>query len=104
MQELIKRVSELLDSKKAYDIDLIEMNDEYFVDRVLIATTLGERHGLALIDYLKKELKSYKIQYIEEGEEWSIIDFGNILVHLMTPEYREKYKLEEFLIELNKKI
>ncbi len=101
--QLIKDVSVLLTEKKAYDIEVIEMNSEYFVDRVLVATTLGEKHGLALIDYVKKGLKSYKIQHVEEGHKWNVIDFGDTLIHLMTQEYRDIYKIEEFLSSLNKK-
>ena len=101
--KLIDDVRELLSQKKAYDIELVEMNSEYFVDKVLIATTLGDRHTVALIDHIKKELKFYKIQNIEEGDKWSVIDFGDVLVHLMTEDYRKIYKIEEFLIELNKK-
>jgi len=30
------------------------------------------------------------------------LDTGDILIHLMTPEYRTKYNLEEFLSEREK--
>ena len=100
---LIEDVTELLNKKKAYDIEVVSMNSEYFVDKVLIATTLGDKHTLSLIDQLKKELKFHKIQYMEEGDSWSVIDFGDTIVHLMTEDYRKIYKLEEFLISLNKK-
>ena len=103
MQKMVDKIVSLLDTKKAFDIDVIEMNENYFVDKVIIATTLGQKHSLALVDYIKKELKSKNIYHIEEGDDWSIIDLGDILIHLMTPEYREIYKIEEFLEEINKK-
>ena len=103
MQEMVEEITSLLDTKKAFDIDVITMNENYFVDKVIIATTLGQKHGLSLVDYLKKELKSKNIYHVEEGDDWSIIDLGDILVHLMTTEYREIYKIEEFLEEIKKK-
>jgi ribosome-associated protein len=32
----------------------------------------------------------------EASEEWRLLDFGDIVVHLMTQEARERYRLEEF--------
>lgn len=101
--DLIEDTKELLSKKKAYDIEVIQMNSEYFVDKVLIATTLGDRHTLSLIDQIKKELKIHKIQNIDEGDKWSVIDFGDVLIHLMTEDYRKIYNIEEFLADLNKK-
>lgn len=34
---------------------------------------------------------------VDADENWTVIDMGDILIHLMTPEYRKKYNLELFL-------
>ena len=39
--------------------------------------------------------------FTEESDDWTVIDLGDILIHLMSEEYREKYKLEEFLNKFN---
>ncbi len=100
MKKRIENIVTILDEKKAENIQSFDMSDkDYFVDSVVIATTLGERHGLALLDHLKGELKSKGENFlnIDESDEWVILDMGDILVHLMSPEYRSRYNIEEFL-------
>ncbi len=100
MEKRVENIVNILDEKKADNIQSFDMSDrDYFVDSVVIATTLGERHGLALLNHLKTELKSEGETFlnIEESEDWAILDMGDILVHLMSPEYRAKYNIEEFL-------
>lgn len=77
---------------------------EYFVKYVIIAATLGERHALSLIDELKTQLKAKGEEFlnIDSSEEWSVIDLGDILIHLLTPEHRGIYNIEELLENLKK--
>ncbi len=106
MQRVEKIVS-LLDEKKAENIQAFDLKDSnYFVEKVIIASTVGERHGPALLEYLKKLLKEMneRILFIEESEEWIVIDLGDLLIHLMSPEYRSKYNIEEFLQEIKEKL
>ncbi len=103
MKNRIAKIVSLLDEKKAENIQVFDMrNRDYFVSSVIIATTMGERHGLSLLDYLKDELKKEgeKFVNIDSSEEWSILDLGDMIIHLMTPDYRAKYNIEEFLSNL----
>ena len=51
-------IIKLLDDKKGENIEFIDLKgSDYFVDYVIIATTLADRHGIALLDMLKTELK-----------------------------------------------
>ncbi len=99
MNKRIENIINILDEKKAENIQLFDMKDtDYFVNEVIIATTLGQKHGLALLDYLKKGLKTDESYLeIEPSDEWSVVDLGDVLIHLMTSEYRAKYNIEEFL-------
>ena len=106
MNDTIDQIIDFLDEKKAENIQLFDMRDrDYIVDDVIIATTLNPKHGLSLVDHLKKEIKKMgeKILEIEESDEWSVIDLGDMLIHLMSPEYRTKYNLEEFLSQRDEK-
>ncbi len=99
-----EKIVKLLDEKKAENIELFDMREkDYIVDDVIIASTLNEKHGHSLTEHLKKELKSYGILDIEESDEWSVIDLGDKLIHLMSPESRAKYNLEEFLSQREKR-
>ncbi len=101
MNTRVEKIIQVLDDKKAENIQLFDMRGkDYFVEDVIIATTLGQKHGLALLDYLKKELKGSESHFdTEPSDEWSVVDLGDILIHIMTPEYRAKYNIEEFLTQ-----
>jgi ribosome silencing factor RsfS/YbeB/iojap len=103
MQTRIERIVDVLDEKKAEAIEVFDLADkEYLTDAVVIATTLGDKHTAALLDYLKEALKPAGETFfaVDDGEAWTVIDLGDILVHLMVPEYRTRYNLEEFLESL----
>ena len=100
MNQRVENIVNILDNKKAENIQIFDMSDkDYFVDQVVIATTMGERHGIALLDDLKKGLKSKNESFlhVDDENEWIVIDLGDILIHLMTAQYRSKYNIEEFL-------
>ncbi|MDR2099467.1 MAG: ribosome silencing factor [Campylobacteraceae bacterium] len=100
MNKRAEFIADLLREKKADDVQIFDMNGtDYFVEYVVVATTMGERHALSLLDFLKTELKKQDehVLNIEASSEWIVIDLGDILIHLLTPEFRVKYNLEEFL-------
>lgn len=100
MNQRIETIISILDDKKAENIQVFDMRDkDYFVEDVIIATTLGERHGFALLEDLKDGLKEDGEEFlnIDADNEWIVIDLGDMLIHLMSGDYRSKYNLEEFL-------
>ena len=107
MEDKIEKIVNLLDEKKAENIQVFDMtNSDYIVDSVIIATTISDKHGFALVDYLKPLLKKLgeKNIHLEQSDNWSVIDTGDMLIHLMSSDYRAKYNIEEFLLEIENKI
>jgi ribosome-associated protein len=105
MQKRIDRIVSIIDEKKGENIEIFNLdNSDYIAKAVVIATTMGTKHGFALLNDLKTKLKPAGEHFlaIEESDDWSVIDLGDILIHLMSPEYRDKYQLEEFLKNLKK--
>ncbi len=104
MKERIDNITSVLDKHKAENIEVFDLREkEYIVDQAIIASSLGQKHTLALLDHLKKELKpDEKFHYVDESGDWVVIDLGDILIHIMTPEYRIKYDLESFLGDIEK--
>lgn len=105
MVERAERIAKILEDKKAENVEIIDMsNRDYIAKFVVIATTLAAKHGETLIEELKTELKPFNEKFlgIESSDEWSVIDFGDIIVHLMSETYRQKYNIEEFLEKLKK--
>ena len=106
MEERIKRIVALLDSKKAEDIEVFDLTDKgYITNQVVVATALNPKHSLALLSHLKEELKPAGEEFlrVEEDGDWTIVDLGDILIHLMTEEYRSRYTLDKFLEEFSLK-
>lgn len=105
MEERIKNIIEILDEKKAENIEAVDLvGKNYIVDYVIIATALNNKHSVSLIDYLKTTLKPLGEEFlrIEEDGDWSIVDLGDILIHIMTESHRQKYNIEEFLEEFKR--
>jgi ribosome-associated protein len=102
MNSRIEKISAILDQNKAEAIEVFDLKEgDYFADYVIIASSLGERHTLALLDHLKKGLKpEEEFLYVDESGDWVAIDLGDILIHILTPQYRVKYDLESFLGEI----
>lgn len=100
-----ERIAEILNEKKAEDVQIIDMEGrEYIAKFVVIATTLTARHAASLIEELKSVLKPLGEEFlaIESGDEWSVVDLGDIIVHLISETYRAKYNIEDFLDKLKK--
>ena len=106
MNTRLENIREILDSKKAENIEIIDLTSkDYIVDYVVIATTLNSKHGFALLNYLRTDLKPTGEEFIrvDEDDEWTIIDLGDMFIHLMSEKYRNKYSLEEFLSQIGTK-
>ena len=100
-----ERIAEILNEKKAEDVQIIDMEGrEYIAKFVVIATMLTSRHAASLIEELKSVLKPLGEEFlaIESGDEWSVVDLGDIIVHLISETYRAKYNIEDFLDKLKK--
>lgn len=99
----LEQIAHILEDKKAENVEVIDLTSkDYIVEYVVIATTLNPKHGFSLLNYLKEGLKPQGEEFlrVEEDDEWTIIDLGDVFIHLMSERYREKYSIEEFLSEL----
>lgn len=68
-------------------------------DYMVIATGNSGRHVRALVENLVEHMKERNITPIGiEGDlnnEWLLVDFGDIVVHVMQSQAREFYQLEK---------
>ena len=102
MQKRIEKIVEVLDKNKAEAIEVFDLREKnYFVDYAIIASSLGTKHTTALLDHLKNGIKPEEnFNNVDESGDWVVIDLGDVLIHIMTPEYRTKYDMEKFLSDL----
>ena len=102
MQTRIDQITNSLDKNKAEGIEVFDLREKnYFVDYAIIASSLGVKHTSALLNHLKDDIKpAEKFNNVDESGDWIVIDLGDVLIHIMTPEYRIKYDMETFLTAL----
>ena len=73
--------------------------DSSIADFFVVATANSDPHLLALANYIERQVREvHQVRTITGGEDnsggWVLLDFGDVIVHLMLPEIREKYQLE----------
>ncbi len=103
INERVENIITILDDKKADEIEVFNLEDaDYIAKRVVIANSLNGKHTVALFEHLKKTLKENGdgILASDVSDDWVVADLGDVLIHIMIPEYRQRYSLETFLSEL----
>lgn len=99
MFDIAVQLSRFLDFKKGEDVALYDLRGKSsLADFFIIATGLNLKHNGALADDLEDE--AFKLGMTVRSKEghrsgdWILIDFGDIVVHLMVEETRSYYNLE----------
>ena len=100
METLKKSIISILEDNKAENITLIDMKGKSSVtDLMFIVSGRSTRHVKSIADNLITKLKKNKIKPIGvEGfssSEWILLDYGDLLVHVMHHETSEFYSLEK---------
>ncbi|PAF50110.1 hypothetical protein BKH43_05730 [Helicobacter sp. 13S00401-1] len=99
----LESIKTILEDKKASNIEVIDLKDkDYISDYVVVATSMAGKHAESLLNYLKDDLKPKGVKFYavdDSNSDWIIADLGEIIVHILTEEYRNKYQLEDFLKE-----
>ena len=97
--ELLKLCCRALSEKKAEDIRVLDVRDQSSItDYLVIATGTSEPHLRALRVELTRVLAEIRARLVgvEAAQEsgWTVVDVFDVMVHLLTPECRERYHLE----------
>lgn len=88
------------DEKKATDIMVQEVRELIGVtDYFVIVTAANSRQVDAIVGEIEDKLREdahIKPLHFEDSSDgsWSLLDYGNIVVHVFQPETREYYRLE----------
>lgn len=92
-------IAKLLDKKKAMDVAVIDISPKAsFADYFVMASAGSERQLDALVDNVEDALEPQKIfPKSVEGKRssgWILMDYGDVVINVMTVEMREKYNIE----------
>ena len=99
LDEVWRWIVEALDDAKAANILELDIRLlTQIADWMVVASGTSTRHVLALAARLREAgvrhgLKPTGVEG-ENGGEWVLLDFGDLIVHLMLPATREFYDLE----------
>lgn len=95
-----RHLVELAADKQAEDIVLLDLAKvSVLADYFIIATANSERQIKAITDYAQAEsAKDDRKALHVEGDTnsgWVLLDYGDVVVHVMSPTQRAYYRLEE---------
>lgn len=92
----------ILDDKKAENIQILNISNISVVsDYFVIATGLSPTQVKGMTQAVREDIKKYfsRIPNNDENDlknRWNLLDYGDVIVHIMHKEQRETYALEKF--------
>ncbi len=100
-EALARRIVAVADAKKAEDPLLLDMRGLVaYTDFLIIVTARNDRQAKAIVDEVRVVVKSEAGLLpggVDGGGEagWTILDYLDCVLHVFTPEARDRYRLEE---------
>ena len=96
----LKEICQIIFDKKGMNILTLDVRGiSSICDYFVIAEGTVDRHVLSLATSIMDAMeKSNEYPSHIEGKQqgdWIVLDYSNIIIHLFTPEIREKYAIEE---------
>jgi ribosome-associated protein len=100
-EELALRLVAIADSKKAEEVVVLDMRGLVaYTDFLAICTARNERQAKAIVDEVRLLVKrdaGLLPGGVDGGGDagWTILDYLDCVLHVFTPEARERYGLED---------
>lgn len=100
-EEIARRIAELLDDKKGVDITVLDVRGlANFADYFVFCSGRSDRQTKSLHDGVREGMKDDPgmLPVHTEGERerrWILLDYGDVIAHVMIPEVRDYYRLEQ---------
>lgn len=99
-EQLLRLCVDSANEKLAEDVVTLEIGHASSIaDYFVIATANSEPQLRAIADFIERQARekfgvhtAFNTENSEGG--WILLDFGNVVVHVMTPEMRSRYNLE----------
>ncbi|MEE1340968.1 MAG: ribosome silencing factor [Succinivibrionaceae bacterium] len=97
---IVKNILNAIDDIKGRDAVTINVQGKSTVtDAYVICTATSTRHSNAIANKVDEALSKLGVKSIGiEGEnpgDWVLVDFGNVVLHVLIAEARDAYQLEQ---------
>lgn len=97
---MARDIVDALEDKKGEDIVLMDIKEiASFTDYFVIGTGTSDRMLDALantaIDEVRKKHKRKGKKQGNSRDGWVVVDFGDVVLHVLSPDQREYYQIEE---------
>lgn len=98
---LARRLAAIADAKKAEELLVLDMRELVaYTDFLVICTARNERQARAIVDEVRVQVKRDSGLLpggVDGGGEagWTLLDYLDCVLHVFTPEARERYALED---------
>ena len=99
--ELARAIAELASDRKAADISLLDLRGlASFTDYFVICSGRSDRQVRAIHDAVQQGMKAQHAVTPTRVEgltrcDWVLMDYGDVIVQIFTPELRDFYRLEQ---------
>ena len=102
--ELARKIVEILEDNKAEDIVLIDVSKQVDItDYFVIANGTSDRMIDALANYvvdgIRDDCSIHGMIQGVTGGGWMLIDYGDVIVHIFSPDRRAYYSIEDLYKE-----
>ena len=101
-QDKALEIARLIEDGKGMDVVVIDVSElNSWTDFFIITTVSSSTHWQGLARQIKEYISENDLEIhvtsrkSPDGDDWNLIDIGNIVVHLMSKPAREFYDLEK---------
>ena len=111
MKDQINLIINEVSEKKGEDILFVDIEDNThpITDNVIIVSASNDIHLKAMVDALLRFYKENKMDKLsaldylgvsgKPDSKWVILDFNNLLIHIMAKEIREQYDFDNLFAD-----
>jgi len=96
---LLDSLVDLLLTQKLTNLKVLQLQSDYFHDKVIICSSNSLIQMNSVIKIIKKDLKISEFIYEGENSNWILISLKGILIQIFTEESREYYNIEDIYFD-----
>ena len=99
-EEILSTVLVSLEDKQGEEVQCFNIAEVSSVaDYMVVSTATSSTHSRVLAEVVRYQCKKRKYQHLNNGqaddENWTILDYGSVVLHLQNREARERYRLHD---------